>query len=192
MRSTVGLVLALPRLAATLTICGLNVPHARLSPASRALDAVEWPQEFPYGPKDLTPEWSGNDGGFYFYPKLVQHAGEECRASLTKFYECVLPPSDGAVLDLCSSWTSHYPKAWRSSRCVALGLNYVELALNPSKTEFRVQDLNADAILPYEDESFDLVTNSLSVDYMTKPLELFAEMHRVLRPGGYACMAFTK
>ena len=26
---------------------------------------------------------------------------------------------------------------------------------------------------------------------MTRPLELFAEIHRVLAPGGYACMAFT-
>ena len=43
----------------------------------------------------------------------------------------------------------------------------------------------------YEDASFDVVTLSLSVDYMTSPLELFGEIHRVLRPGGLACMAFT-
>ena len=40
-------------------------------------------------------------------------------------------------------------------------------------------------------DSFDVITNSLSVDYMTSPLELFDEMHRVLKPGGVACMAFT-
>ena len=45
--------------------------------------------------------------------------------------------------------------------------------------------------LPFEDASFDVVTNSLSVDYLTKPLALFAEIHRVLKPGGVACMAFT-
>ena len=37
----------------------------------------------------------------------------------------------------------------------------------------------------------DVVTNSLSVDYLTQPLEVFAEMNRVLKPGGLACMAFT-
>ena len=31
----------------------------------------------------------------------------------------------------------------------------------------------------------------LSVDYLTRPLEVFGEMHRVLRPGGLACVAFT-
>ena len=31
----------------------------------------------------------------------------------------------------------------------------------------------------YDDASFDVITNSLSVDYMTSPLELFGEIHRV-------------
>ena len=48
-----------------------------------------------------------------------------------------------------------------------------------------------DPTLPFDDASFDVITNSLSVDYMTKPLELFSEMYRVLRPGGLACCAFT-
>ena len=42
-----------------------------------------------------------------------------------------------------------------------------------------------------DDASFDVITNSLSVDYLTRPLELFEEMARVLKPGGIACCAFT-
>ena len=178
--------------AHALVTCGLEVPHARVSPVSRVLDDKGWPSDFPYTSADLTPTWAGSDGAFYFVPKFVQHAGDESRESLTRFYECVLPPSgSGSVLDLCSSWTSHYPNGWKGERCVALGLNYLELIANPSKTEFRVQNLNEDPTLPYGDAEFDVITNSLSVDYMTKPLELFKEMHRVLKPGGYACMAFT-
>ena len=30
----------------------------------------------------------------------------------------------------------------------------------------------------YDDASFDVATNSLSVDYMTSPLELFGDIHR--------------
>ena len=175
-----------------LTVAGLEVPHARLSPNSRALDGVSWPEAFPYSKKDLTPDWDGKDGMFYALPKLGHHAGEECRSSLTKFYECALPPSGtGDVLDLCSSFTSHYPDKYKAKRCVALGLNALELAVNPSKTEWRVQDLNENPTLPSDSESFDVITNSLSVDYLTSPLEVFGEMHRVLRPGGLACMAFT-
>jgi SAM-dependent methyltransferase len=31
----------------------------------------------------------------------------------------------------------------------------------------------------------------VSVDYVTRPLSLFAEMHRTLRPGGLAIMSFS-
>ena len=40
--------------------------------------------------------------------------------------------------------------------------------------------------MPYEDNTFDVVTNAVSVDYLTKPLEMMKEVHRVLKPGGLA------
>ena len=80
--------------------------------------------------------------------------------------------SDGDVLDLCSSFTSHYPEGWKARRCVALGLNYLELGLNPSKTEYRVQDLNADATLPYADGTFDeLMEKYFDYDLSVRPSE---------------------
>ena len=66
----------------------------------------------------------------------------------------------------------------------ALGLNALELLANPAKTEWTVRNLNKDPTLPYEDNSFDVVTNSLSADYLTSPLEVFREVRRVLKPGG--------
>jgi SAM-dependent methyltransferase len=178
--------------ASALAVCGLEVPHARPSVAASALQSHKWPDEFPYSPAELRPEMAGGDGAFYLLPKFVQHAGDECRAALRDFYACALPPAGtGAVLDLCSSWTSHYPEGWRGERVVALGLNPLELLANPSKTEWRVQDLNQDPTLPFADGTFDVITNSLSVDYMTSPLQLFAEMARVTKPGGLACCAFT-
>ena len=54
-----------------------------------------------------------------------------------------------------------------------------------------MRNLNKDPTLPYEDNSFDVVTNSLSADYLTSPLEVFKEVRRVLKPGGLAAMAFT-
>ncbi len=49
----------------------------------------------------------------------------------------------------------------------------------------------ADPKLPYEDNSFDVITNAVSVDYLAKPMEVFKEMHRVLKPGGQAIMSFS-
>ena len=174
----------------SLTISGIEVPHARETGLSRALP-YRYPDTWPYSKADLTPEDQSADQLFYLLPKFVQHAGEECRQALTDFYDCVLPREGGQVLDLCSSWTSHYPKGYKAHRVVALGLNPLELLANPSMTEWLVQDLNSNPTLPFENSSFDVITNALSVDYITQPLELFAEMHRVLKPGGLCCMAFT-
>ena len=70
-------------------------------------------------------------------------------------------------------------------------MNWVELQANPSKTEVHAVNLNETPKLPFEDASFDAITNALSVDYLTSPLDVFREMYRVLRPGGTAHMAFT-
>ena len=176
--------------ATALVVGGIDIPHAKVSPTSRALDDQTYPDKWPFDARDLTPQDPSDDQLFYLIPKFVQHAGAECRESLTKYYGCVLP-DNGDVLDLCSSWTSHYPKGYKAKRCAALGLNALELLANPAKTEWTVQNLNKDPRLPYDDNSFDVVTNSLSADYLTSPLEVFKEVRRVLKPGGLAAMAFT-
>ena len=177
--------------ATCLVLSGVDIPHAKVSPISRALDGAAYADAWPYTPKDLTPQDATNDGLFYLLPKFVHHAGAECRDCLTRYYDCALPGADGAVLDLCSSFTSHYPPKFKAKRVAALGLNPLELLANPTKTEWVRADLNENPALPYGDASFDVVTNALSVDYMTSPLELFRETKRVLKPGGLAAMAFT-
>jgi SAM-dependent methyltransferase len=47
-----------------------------------------------------------------------------------------------------------------------------------------LQDLNVDSKFPFPDASFDVVTCVVSVDYLTKPLEVFKEIARVLKPNG--------
>lgn len=52
---------------------------------------------------------------------------------------------------------------------------------DPARTEFRVGAAEA---LPFEDESFDLVTCQLVMIHIKDPAVALAEMKRVLRPGG--------
>mmetsp|Transcript_24985 Transcript_24985/g.99277 ORF Transcript_24985/g.99277 Transcript_24985/m.99277 type:complete len:282 (-) Transcript_24985:3286-4131(-) len=192
-----------------LVLSGVDVRNAKVSPISRALDDFPRPDAFPYAAADLQPLDPLDDGVFYFWPKLAHHAGAEARAELQEYYRCALraacadggdPDPKISCLDLCSSFTSHYPRVYPSDgqlndvvldRVAVLGLNAAELLLNPSKTEWRVQNLNTNPKLPYGDAEFDVITNSLSVDYLTRPLDVFDEMHRVLKPGGLAAMAFT-
>jgi SAM-dependent methyltransferase len=93
------------------------------------------------------------------------------------------------VLDLMSSWVSHLRLA--PDELVVLGLNEKELAANPMATERVVQDLNRDPRLPFADASFDAVLCCVSIDYLTRPVEVLAEAGRVLRPGAPLVVTFS-
>ena len=54
----------------------------------------------------------------------------------------------------------------------------------PALTDFEPKNLNVDPTLPYDDNTFDAATCVVSVDYLIKPLEVFKEINRVLKPGG--------
>mmetsp|Transcript_29357 Transcript_29357/g.67425 ORF Transcript_29357/g.67425 Transcript_29357/m.67425 type:complete len:220 (+) Transcript_29357:312-971(+) len=103
------------------------------------------------------------------------------------------------VLDVCSSWTSHFPPATADAptlgRVAGLGLNAAELQKNDRLTERHVRDLNApdgaDLSDLFSDASFDVVAMSLSVDYLIRPLDVFRELARVLRPGGRLLVTFS-
>ena len=88
-------------------------------------------------------------------------------------------------------WIRVYTFHFMNVLGAGLGMNEPELARNPVLTEFTVRDLNDNPQLPYKDNSFDVVTNAVSVDYLNKPVEVFKEMHRVLKPGGRAIMSFS-
>jgi len=88
---------------------------------------------------------------------------------------------DGEVLDLMSSWVSHFrhpPK-----QLTVLGMNRSELDANPGASTRVVHDLNANPMLPFADGSFDAVVCCVSVDYLVRPIEVFREVARVLRAG---------
>jgi SAM-dependent methyltransferase len=128
-----------------------------------------------------------DDAAFYGPPRLVTHIDDRAIAAVGALYaELGLR---GEVLDLMSSWISHFPEPPR--RLVGLGMNAAELAANPALAEHVVQDLNADPRLPFADASFDAVTCCVSVDYLVDPVPVFREVARVLRPGGPFVVTFS-
>ncbi|KHG24340.1 ubiE [Gossypium arboreum] len=170
-----------------------------------ALQNVEWPEQFPFKDEDFQRFDETPDSLFYEAPRFVTHIDDAAIAALTKYYSEVFPPSNTpgvSILDMCSSWVSHFPKGYKQERVVGMGMNEEELKRNPVSTiflltfllvltEYVVQDLNLKPKLPFEDNSFDVITNVVSVDYLTKPLDVFKEMCRILKPGGLAIMSFS-
>lgn len=130
------------------------------------------------------------DRRFYGSPRLVHHIDETARDMVTDIYKRFV--KDGMrVLDLMSSWVSHLPASVAPAEVSGLGLNRTELQQNPRLTDINVHDLNANPILPYENKSFDVAICSVSVEYLIHPLNVFAEVGRVLKPGGTFVVTFS-
>jgi len=134
-----------------------------------------------------------DDARFYEPPRLVTHIDDGAIAAVGAVYaELGLDgdaPSPVHVLDLMSSWVSHFRAP--PAALTIVGMNRTELAANPAATERVVVDLNTDPVLPFADGSFDGATCCVSVDYLVRPLEVFGEVARVLRPGAPFVCTFS-
>eukprot|EP01038_Epipyxis_sp_PR26KG_P014415 gene14415-19346_t len=156
--------------------------HAKIK-IEDILKNPSWPDKWPFTPYDFKREDESSDLKFYVQPRLVYHIDDYAVEALTKYYKEQINPNS-AILDVCSSWVSHYPKDLPFSRVSGIGMNEYELSKNVQLTDFVSKDLNVDPIFPYESNSFDYVTLVVSVDYLIRPLEVFSEINRVLKPGG--------
>ncbi|NNL87329.1 MAG: class I SAM-dependent methyltransferase [Myxococcales bacterium] len=128
------------------------------------------------------------DAEFYAQPRFVAHIDAATIAALSAAYRELLP-AGGRVLDLMSSWISHLPADISYAEVTGLGLNAEELAANPRLHGRVVHDLNADPTLPFAAASYDAVVNAVSIQYLTRPVEVFREVARVLVPGGLHIVA---
>tara|TARA_R110002110_G_scaffold85816_4_gene223836 strand:- start:176627 stop:177289 length:663 start_codon:yes stop_codon:yes gene_type:complete len=144
----------------------------------------------PFTPEQFERQDETDDTAFYVPERMVQHLDEAGRAALTAFYRENLP-AGGRVLDLMSSWVSHLPDDMVFAAVAGLGMNRAELDANPRLTEAQVQNLNIEPKLPFADGAFDACVIALSVQYLTRPLEVFAEIARVLAPGGLCAVSFS-
>jgi len=133
-------------------------------------------------------EDESSDALFYREPRFALHVDEPTLAALTQLYREELRPGC-RLLDLMSSWVSHLPAEIGYARVAGLGMNGAELEANPRLDERRVQDLNQDPVLPWPAASFDAVLCAVSVQYLVRPVEVFAEVARVLAPGGKLLIA---
>jgi len=144
----------------------------------------------PLRPNQRTKLDASEDQLFYSYPRFVTHVDEGFIQQLTDLYRDRLKPNS-RILDMMSSWVSHLPEEMKFSYIEGHGLNAEELARNPRLNHYFVQDLNANPKLPLPDQDFDAVLIAVSVQYLQYPEAVFAELHRILKPGGVAIISFS-
>ncbi len=141
-------------------------------------------------PAAFTKQDTSPDVEFYDFPRFVTHIDDGAIAAVTQAYRAMLP-AGGAVLDLMSSWVSHLPSDVAYGAVVGHGMNAEELAANPRLSRWFVQDLNVEPVLPLDDGAFDGACLCVSVQYLQRPVEVFREVRRVLRPGAPFVVSFS-
>jgi SAM-dependent methyltransferase len=132
-----------------------------------------------------------DDAQFYTTDRFVSHLDSLALETVEKLTGELIVEENAVLLDLMAGWDSHIPERLKPSKVVGLGLNTNELSENTSLSEIVIHDLNKDPILPFPNNTFDAVLNTVSVDYMTKPVQVFREVGRILRPGGLFLVIFS-
>ena len=141
--------------------------------------------DFPFRRADERP-----DNFFYEQPRLVQHIDDTAIDVISKLYGRLVKPGSN-VLDLMSSWISHLPDELPLKSLTGLGMNQKELETNRRLTDYVIHDLNAEPQMPFDDQGFDAVICTVSVEYLIHPFEVFEEITRILKPGGIFIATFS-
>jgi len=144
----------------------------------------------PFGPNSFNRKDESDDSHFYVMPRLLIHVDEHASRALAAYFEERLP-AGGEILDLMSAYRSHLPKERDYASVIGLGMNDEELSKNTELTGHVVHDLNKSPEMPFEDGQFDACLLSFSFQYLTQPVEVLAEMARVLKPGGACHIAYS-
>ena len=135
-----------------------------------------------YPPEFFRRMDESDDRLFYTQPRLVVHIDDNAIDAIGLYFSETLP-ENGVILDLMSSWRSHLPSDFRADRVVGLGMNDVEMRENPQLDEYVVHDLNSEPTLPFDDAVFDSAVVTVSIQYMTRPVDVFADVRRILKDG---------
>ncbi len=143
-----------------------------------------------FSPQYFEREDNADDRLFYLQPRKVVHIDDGAIAAIGRFFQEMVPPNS-VVLDLMSSWRSHWPEGHPKERMVGLGLNLEEMQDNFDLDEAVVHNVNEDLALPFEDDTFDAVLITVSAQYLTHPVETFQEVNRILKSGGVFIVSFS-
>ena len=147
--------------------------------------ATDFWNDDPFARTDSSP-----DDVFYTEPRLVDHLDQSCSQQIGELYKHLLP-HDGQILDLMSSWISHLSDAFSAARITGLGMNRHELEQNTLLADWRVHDLNRQPQFPFDDQVFDGIICTASIEYLVSPAAVFSELARILKPGAPLVITFS-
>lgn len=143
-----------------------------------------------FHPQAFTRANNEPDAVFYAKTQHVPSIDLGARAAVTALYQTTLPAS-GTILDLMAGTESHLPPEATHEHVIGLDINPKSLAANSALTERLVQDLNSLFVTDLQQNTLDAVCVCDGVAYLTHPLDVFEDVHRVLRPGAPFIITFS-
>ncbi len=144
----------------------------------------------PFPVEYFSKQDTSDDEHFYRVARKVVHIDASAIEQVQQHFSALLP-KHGVLLDLMSSWRSHIPKTIAPAQIYGLGMNAEEMADNPQLNDYTVQNLNKNPRLPYANDYFDGAICTVSVQYLTAPVEIFSDVGRVLKPGAPFIVTFS-
>lgn len=132
-----------------------------------------------------------DDTEYYKANRSSDDADSDAHAAVRDLVGRLVIEKEPAILDLMAGSDSHIPESTQPSRVVGVGLDEAALLENKAISERLVHDLNKNHRLPLKDQSFDAVFLHFAVPYMTRPLEVFREAGRLLKPAGLFMVTFS-
>jgi SAM-dependent methyltransferase len=147
--------------------------------------------EMVFGGDALSRPNAEDDALFYAQERMVSHLDARALLTVETLIRTLIVEDQPEILDLMAGWDSHLAPQIAAERVVGLSISPRELKRNERLTERVLHDLNRKPALPFDEASFDIVLNTISVAYLTQPFEVFAEVARVLRPGGLHLVVFS-
>lgn len=164
-------------------------PEVMLNGPGMQARLPETPTDF-LGADPFLRDDEAGDSAFYATPRTTVHLDSRAVTNVKTIYEGVLDETMD-VLDLMAGSHSHLPDRFKPASMTGLGLDKGAMEDNPALTRRIIHDLNQQPVLPFKDGEFDAVLCTVSVEYMTKPFEVFEEVARVLKPGGVFAVTFS-
>lgn len=132
-----------------------------------------------------------DDSVFYSKERPVSHLDDTALKTVQALIGQLIIEKQPVILDLMASIDSHIPGKIKPSKVVGLGMNMKEMESNAILDEKIIHDLNNDPTLPFNDNSFEVVLNTVSIQYLIHPDIIFKEVARVLKPGGLFLVIFS-
>ena len=143
-----------------------------------------------FEPGDFVPDETAPDVEYWSSNEPEFHVDALALSTIEDLYLRVIPKG-ATILDLAAGTDSHLRPEISPAAVTGLGLNSEALDRNPVLSARVIHNLNSMDPLPFEDNSFDTIICTISIEYFTSPLELFREAARVLKPQGMLVVTFS-